>query len=345
MALQPADLSPERQPDGQLSTEKSRQMNEIAQRDGMHRFEWYHRKIDGEIFPVEVVLNPVDIDGKPAMIAVWHDLTERKKYEENLQRMADKLKADLVAASEIQRALLPNSSPLIKGIKVAWSYEPCDELGGDSLNYFPLDNNYVGFYVLDVTGHGVAASLLSVTVSHLLSPFSPFSFLKNPGASECAVECPSEVVKKLNDHFSANHESNQFFSLLYGVLNLETREFTYVSAGHPHPLLVSSEKGARFLPAAGLPVGIFPDAEYEPRSVQLEKGERIYLYSDGILEARDPDGEFYGVERFEDLSQSLSVKSLGQSIQIIVKDVKDWCGHRGADDDISLLALEIAEEI
>jgi PAS domain S-box-containing protein len=173
LALHPAVLSPEYQPDGRRSLEKSKEMDGIAEALGYHRFEWLHRKLDGEVFPVEVTLNAVQIGGKPAWIVVWHDLTEIKRAEAELRRRTEELatinahlKRDLQAAARIQQALLPAALPDTTPVRLAWTYRPCDELGGDLLNIFLLDDRRVGLYLLDVSGHGVAASLLSVTASH-----------------------------------------------------------------------------------------------------------------------------------------------------------------------------------
>jgi PAS domain S-box-containing protein len=126
LAHHPAALSPKYQPDGRLSMEKRKEMDFLAQSRGYHRFEWMHQKLDGEVFPVEVTLNPVVIGAKPAMIVVWHDLTELKRVEARLRRQSEeleslnreltatnvRLKRDLEAAARIQQALLPAAVPI-----------------------------------------------------------------------------------------------------------------------------------------------------------------------------------------------------------------------------------------
>jgi serine phosphatase RsbU (regulator of sigma subunit) len=172
--------------------EKSVEMDGLARTHGYHRFEWMHRKLDGEVFPVEVTLNAVEIDGKPAWLVVWHDLTEIKRVEAELRQRSlelealnqelrttnERLRRDLRAAARIQQALLPATLPDTAPVHLAWTFRPCEELAGDLLNIFLLDDRRVGFYVLDLSGHGVAASLLSVTVSHFLSPYGDTSLLK-----------------------------------------------------------------------------------------------------------------------------------------------------------------------
>src|SRR5262245_21576599 len=187
LSLHPAVLSPEYQPDGRRSLEKATEMDALARTRGYHRFEWMHRKLDGEVFPVEVTLNAVEIGGKPALIVVWHDLTEIKRTETELRRRTEelatinaRLKRDLQAAARVQQALLPAVLPDTPPVHLAWTYRPCDELAGDLLNIFLLDDRRVGLYLLDVSGHGVAASLLSVTASHFLTPHGDASLLRLP---------------------------------------------------------------------------------------------------------------------------------------------------------------------
>jgi PAS domain S-box-containing protein len=195
LALHPAVLSPEFQPDGRRSMEKSVEMDGLARTRGYHRFEWMHRKLDGEVFPVEVTLNAVEIDGKPAWLVVWHDLTEIKRVEAQLRQRSlelqalndqlgttnERLKRDLRAAARIQQALLPATLPDTAPVHLAWTFRPTEELAGDLLNIFLLDDRRVAFYILDVSGHGVAASLLSVTVSHFLTPHGDTSLLRMRG--------------------------------------------------------------------------------------------------------------------------------------------------------------------
>ena len=340
--IHPAQLSPLRQPDGRLSLEKSVEMDRIAREKGFHRFEWVHQNSKGESFPVQVTVNAVTIDDKPAMIAVWHDLTAIKKREDELLRMNEKMKLDLQAAWAIQKALLPVSSPLVKGFRAAWSYKPCDELGGDILNIFKLDEKHIGLYVLDVTGHGLAASLLSVAVSHFLSPFSESSFVRHShhgGKSSFAQ--PAEVAGSLNQQFSSNPDITQLFTLLYGIFDVESREFRYACAGHPPPLVLSAGGGARYVAGAGLPIGVTTDTSYSEFSLKLKPKDRLYLYSDGVTEAKNADSDLFGDERFLEAVSSGGKHSLSQSLEKVVDKVERWCRPNLLDDDLTLLACEL----
>ena len=351
LALHPAVLSPEFQPDGRLSVEKANEMDSVAREMGYHRFEWMHRKLDGEVFPVEVTLNPVKLGGKPAMIVVWHDLTEIKRAEAELRRHSTALESanhdltainnrmtrDLEAAARVQKALLPSLLPQLDQVRFAWAFRPCDELAGDILNIFQLDAKHIGFYVLDVSGHGVSAAFLSVAVSHFLSPLAPNSLLRWPDGR---LARPSEVLERLNSQFSGD-PSEQFSTLFYGVLELGTFELTYANAGHPRPLVVTEGGTMRTLQNSSFPIGIVDEATYDNEVVRLDPGDCLWLYSDGLVEAMNNEGDQFGNVRLEAELQVGKTNAVNARVERLLQLVESWTGDNGPQDDISIVALGI----
>jgi PAS domain S-box-containing protein len=343
LALHPAVLSPERQPDGRLSAEKSKEMDATAVRQGWHRFEWVHRRLDGTLVPVEVTLNAVTIDGRPSMIVVWHDLTERKKLEEALRAANERMKAELDAAAIVQRALLPGTLPEAGPVRIAWRFRPSGELAGDLLDVFRLDEGRIGFYVLDVTGHGVAASLLSVAVSHQLSPRTEHSaFRRTEHGAEGFAE-PIEVVSRLNQAYAERGGPLQLFTICCGVLDTRTLELRYVSAGHPGPVRVTREGRVDALNVPALPVGVMRGVVYEGAEVRLAAGDRLVVYSDGIPEARNASGAEFGEERLTDTVLASRSRDLDACADALVAAAVDWTAPASPQDDISVLLLEVGE--
>ena len=313
LALHPSRLSPLYQPDGQLSSEKAKEMDALAVKNGYHRFEWMHQKVDGEVFPVEVTLNSVEIDGRRHLIAVWHDLTQAKTIQKQLVDLNQRMSMEIEAAAEFQRSLLPQEKIASQRFESHWFYKPCDELGGDSLNIFWIDDNRVGMYVLDVTGHGVASSLLSVTATHFLS-----ERLKS-----C---CPHDVVKGLNAHFSKEQYKNHVFTLVYGVLDLEKLSFSYTSAGHLGPVHLTRDGQTRQWEGHGIPIGMFEDADYRTDEIPLKPGDRLFLLSDGVFEARNAAGEDLGVEGIHRhlKKEMLNKYSLEYSVSSLARATYHW---------------------
>jgi len=258
----------------------------------------------------------------------------------NLQNQ--RMQCDLDAAAAIQKTLLPNDLPNLKNVAFDWLYKPCDELAGDIFNVFQLDEKHLGLYILDVSGHGVSAALLSVTLSRILSPQSgSVSLLKtlNKKTNEVEIAPPSMVARELNNRFAMNIESGQYFTLIYGILNTETKEFSYISAGHPNPILVTNASTPQKLNHAALPIGFSDDEVYQEQTLKLHAGDRLYFYSDGITEAMNADDQQFGSEKLLQLFRNHRTKPLKYGLDIALKTVEDWSDHNLADD-ISVLALE-----
>ena len=256
-----------------------------------------------------------------------------------------RMSRDLSAAARIQETFLPRELPRLPGADFAWVYRPCDELAGDGLNVIQLGDGKVGLYILDVSGHGVASALLSVTMSRLLSPPSePLSILTSDrdGRMRSEITPPAEVVARLNRLFPFDLTTEQFATIVYGILNTATGEFRYVSAGHPGPVHLPLRSDPLLLEGTGSPIGLADDA-YEERSVCLAPGDRLYLYSDGVSEAMDPSSKQFGNARLLEAIGRLGSKSLKESVDNLVGEVARWHGPEKLEDDISILAAEVCQ--
>ena len=267
-----------------------------------------------------------------------------EETNERLARANDRMSRDLKAAAKIQQTFLPREVPRVPGMDFAWIYRPCDELGGDGLNVLPLGVDTVGLYILDVSGHGVASALLSVTLSRLLSPPSePSSILirQSDAGGHFDVTPPAEVAARLNRLFPFDSATEQFATLVYGILNGATGEFRYVSAGHPGPVHVACGGDSVILSSPGSPIGLAVDA-YEERSVRLDLGDRLYLYSDGVPEAMDSSGKAFGDTRLQEVLRQGRSGSLQDGVAALGAEIARWHGAERPRDDISILAVEMS---
>jgi sigma-B regulation protein RsbU (phosphoserine phosphatase) len=158
-----------------------------------------------------------------------------------------RMKQDLAAAARVQTALLPGTAPELPTTRFAWEFKPCKELAGDLLSIIPVDGHRVALYVLDVVDHGVAAALLAVMVNRVLGQLH---------LSEDRLAVPAEVAAHLNREFSWDPQTEQFFTLLYGVLETNTGEFRFVTAGHPGPIHLARGAQAQSLMRPGSPIGL-----------------------------------------------------------------------------------------
>ena len=309
---------------------------------------------DGTPFWNRLSIDPVrDSKGRVTnFIGIQVDITQRRLAEEALQRTKDDLESanermqrNLQAAVRVQQALLHWSDAYVPGLELDWRVDPCTELACDFLYCYRLGENLAGAYVLDVSGHGVAASLLSVTVSRMLSGTSRQSVLFDAAVThdENMIVSPRRVAEKLNELFPFDPRTAQFFTLLYSLVDAKNRTLRYVSAGHLPPIRVPKRGEPATLASEGLPIGLFPDSAWEDRMVQLEVGDRVYLYTDGLVEAENLQGVEFGIDRLSELLASFRALPLDAGLDRVLQDVDAWTGPQPLEDDASILAFEMAD--
>lgn len=272
---------------------------------------------------------------------------ELEELNKQLESANNRMSRDLDAAAKVQRSLLPTTDVSTSRVHVAWQYLPCDELAGDFLNFFELDEKHVAAYVVDVSGHGVASSLLSVTIGRLLTAnVSATSLLvqENPDGSGLRIVPPADVAIELNRRFPMEEQNGLYFTMVYGVLNLESLEFQFVSAGHDPIVHLTKSGQPNAIEGTGMGIGWLEEAEYENQMIALSPGDRIYLYSDGVPEAMDHSMEQFGMQQMFDVMELGQTQSLDDSVQLLLKTVERWCTPKGPIDDVSILGLQVSDD-
>jgi sigma-B regulation protein RsbU (phosphoserine phosphatase) len=299
---------------------------------------WLRRKDGGDV-AVDICLGHHREDGVPYAVAAVRDVTERRSMEQELRqaRLAaeqayHRIRQDLQVAARIQRALLPARPPRVEGVKMAWRYLPCAEVGGDGLGVFALDESRLGVYLLDVSGHGVAAALLSVALARQLPPQN------NDRAAE-----PAEVASRLNEWLMADRANEQFFTMVYGVLDVRSLAFRYVSAGHADLLRVGAGGEASFEPGQAIPIGVRRDATFPEQQLQLGRGDVLVLYSDGVVESQDAGKRLFGRERLRQCVSESAGRGVDACVDRVVGEVQAWAVG-GPHDDVSMLAVAVGAD-
>ncbi|MHC4217963.1 MAG: PP2C family protein-serine/threonine phosphatase [Planctomycetota bacterium] len=290
----------------------------------------------------DYVTKPLDFQVVLARVQTQLSL---KRAKEELSTAHARMKRDLEAAAKVQQAQLPAAAPASDRVRFAWTYRPCDELAGDALNIFKIDDRHIGVYVLDVSGHGVPAALLSVSVTHSLSQRgTASSIITEPTDAQggFTVTAPALVAERLNRQFPMADNANRYFTLVYGVLDTQTGRFRFVTAGHPGPLIVRADGSEESVEEPGFPVGIVDGAEFDDMTVELRAGDRLYLHSDGVNEEMDRDGEMFGRTRTRGVLVEHHTRPLDDVLARVVEAVTAWKGDGDFSDDISLVALEMA---
>lgn len=256
----------------------------------------------------------------------------------------ERMNQDLKCAARVQQTFLPQQPPDFPAVRFAWNFTPCDELAGDMLDIYKIDPLHVGVWVADVCGHGVAAALVSVTLSRLLSTLgdSDNSLAQSSEVSpDRKVVPPPDVASFLNERFPWDPEAMRYFTFLYGILHVETCEFRYVSAGHPGPLLVPAEGPPRILAMSPPAIGLLPESNFVEHRVTLKPGDRLYLYTDGITETTNADDEEFGVEQLAQRLAADRSAPLSESVESILQNLATWREGEHPADDLSLVAVEL----
>lgn len=295
------------------------------------------------LYPVEATDLKARVSAGRRIARLEAELSEKVKQ---LELYNNRMKQDLDEAIKIQHSMLPQGGSDLPRIDFSWHFNPCDEISGDMLNIFRLDDRHLGLYVLDVCGHGIPAALLSMSITNDLLPRAGNGgALKRYFAEKGhKIIPPGEAAHTLNMGYQIHDSTLQYFTILFGIIEVDSLLFQYVRAGHPPPIVVGEGGEARLLDeGADLPMGLFPESEYVERQVQLKPKDRLYIFSDGVNEATNKAGEQFGFERVvEKLSQVYKEASLEESIKALSGDIESW--QVSQKDDISIIGIEVTDE-
>jgi serine phosphatase RsbU (regulator of sigma subunit) len=255
-----------------------------------------------------------------------HTTLERLEQE---TRARERVEQDLRVARSIQQASLPKEVPQLEGWQIAPYFQPAREVGGDFYEFFKLDDGRVGFAVGDATGKGVPAALVMTATCAFLGGVATASGSSSPG----------EVLARVNEAVLARIPPNMFVTCFYGVLDPTSGHFTYANAGHNLPCCCY-EHVATDLSARGMPLGLMPGMSYEENETVLVPGESVLFYTDGLVEAHDPQGEMFGTPRLRNLVAEYPTDARGLNA-LLLKELERFTGEGWEqEDDVTLLTLE-----
>lgn len=265
------------------------------------------------------------------------DVTVFEKQKLELIRRQNRHLQDLEAAAEIQQSLLPRRFGMSDSFKFAWEFHPCGSIGGDIFNVFPLGPRHIGMYMLDVSGHGVASSLVALSVYNFMH--YQRSTLVDRSAGGISLVPPETVIRKLDEEFPYE-KFQRFFTIVYMTLDLGTGELVSCNAGHPSPVIIG-ENGLTFLEERGPIIGLNGFISHAQQTTRLAPGEKIVLYSDGLTELRDFKGEFFGEERLEDGLRALGGRPVQELMEGVNASLTAFAQGAPFQDDVSILGLEL----
>lgn len=259
--------------------------------------------------------------------------TSNLVLSEELQRANQALDREMKAVGDIQRSLLPSHLPKIPTMDLATHYQPSQRAGGDYYDFFPLPTGKWGIFIGDVSGHGTPAAVL-MAVTHCIAH-------TNPGSTQP----PAQVLNYLNHHLATLYTSQNenFVTAFYGVYDPANRTLTYACAGHNPPRLKRCEDGTLLAleGVGGLPLGITPEAAYDDCVQQLQPGDQIIFYTDGITEAINPEGKAFGTERLDHVLEDCSLQATAL-LDSVLSSLDQFANGHPADDDRTMIVARIS---
>lgn len=302
--------------------------------------EFLNRKKSGELYWESASISPLKNSRREIthFIAVKEDITERKKAEaalreseEQLRRRNETMEEDLKYAQAVQRALLPSSPPEHDRLLIRYRFLPLDMVGGDYFSFFQNDHR-IGVFIGDVSGHGVSAALFS----------SLLRFATEKIAEESGTR-PAEFLESIN-HVMCRNMSSYFLTAIYGFFDITETGilFRFANGGHP-PLIVyrTKERRAQEVTGKGSILGFFEENVYEDKSVALEPGDRVFLYTDGIPETKNADNQIVGFDEMPSFVEKAYDEDLDVMLDNILAQAEIFRGETPIDDDIVLIGVEI----
>jgi sigma-B regulation protein RsbU (phosphoserine phosphatase) len=258
-----------------------------------------------------------------------------------LRENQKRLEEDLNAASCIQRSLLPQTQETRPQLDIAWKFKPSEKIGGDIFNLMPVEEDFLEFYILDVSGHGVPAALVAVSVSQALQPHSNLVTKGGSGLSKTTreINAPNRVLESLDKEFPIER-FNKFFTIFYGFLDLKKGILSYSNAGHPPAFLIRSNGSLINLDKGGTIIGLQGMLPFEMDEEKLEPGDKVLLYTDGVIEYENPEQQMYGQKRLLDALNQSRHHQCAQMVENIYEDLLAFGNGMQPKDDISLLVFE-----
>ncbi|MFH1731556.1 MAG: SpoIIE family protein phosphatase [Planctomycetota bacterium] len=247
------------------------------------------------------------------------------------QAMAEKeaLQREMDIAAEIQRSLLPESCPSIEGFELAAQSIPAREVGGDFYDFIPLPEGRWGLVVADVSGKGVPAALLMALSRSLIRSYSQ--------------DKPSILgaLRVANSFVLEDTRSEMFVTCFYAVIDPSSKSLTYVNAGHNPPVITRSEGSIVMLPATGAPLGILDEPGIEEQTCQLDAGDVVLMYTDGITEAQDACGEEFGIARLQEILKNFPDLPAGEIAQRVIAAAQTFAEGHPQFDDMTAVLLKV----
>lgn len=244
------------------------------------------------------------------------------------EKAYQQMREEVRLAAKIQMELLPKTNPKIDGYDVSGMSIPAKTVGGDYFDFIPLDNTHIGICLGDVSGKGLPASLLMANLQ---------ATLRGQSFGECS---PKMCMSRSNTLLYRSTSSDKFVTLFYGLIDTEKHKLIYSNAGHDNPFLIKNKNEIKRLKTGGIVLGIMDNFLFEEDEINLDLGDVLAIYSDGIAEAMNGKDEMFGEDRIEEILLQRCNESADKIIEFVIEAVKKFTGTTPQSDDITLVVIK-----
>jgi phosphoserine phosphatase RsbU/P len=256
-----------------------------------------------------------------AALAIQNDMLQKEMV------VRERLETEVQLARQIQQTFIPESLPQFDDWELAARWKTARQVGGDFYDVFDLPNNRLGLFIADVADKGVPAALFMALTRTLVR------------AAVIETDSPAEAMRRVNDLLIPDTRQGMFVTAVYAVLDMENSQLTYVNAGHNPPLWVKGDGKIERLTRTAIALGVVTGDTVEERTIKLESGDHFLLYTDGLTESFDADGEFYGEPRLLEAINSNDCASASNLLDVVEKSLLNFVQDMPPADDLTMLAL------
>ncbi|WP_371808234.1 PP2C family protein-serine/threonine phosphatase [Ruegeria sp. HKCCA5491] len=303
----------------------------------------------------DFLIKPLEADELRARISagarildMQRELSEKNRLIESaledLKLAHDAIDKDLMQARKIQESLVPELTRSFGNSRVSLLLKPCGHIGGDLVGMFSPGVNRLGFYSIDVSGHGITSAMMTARLGGYLSSkhFDQNVAMEKRFDKFYALLQPEKVAETLNSRLMADAGIEEYFTMVYGIIDLRNGHLKMVQAGHPHPLVLRQDGGTAFLGEGGLPIGLLPDVSFQRIETYMNPGDRLLLYSDGFTECTMADGQLLEEEGLRQMAIKCTKGAAGSDfLDNIFRDLTQAMAPGSSmGDDVSAVFFE-----
>ncbi len=261
-----------------------------------------------------------------------------------LQALHAEIQRDLVEAERLQHSLIPEDHVKLESGNVSILFKSCGHVGGDLVGFFRFSRDRLGMYSIDVSGHGISSALVTARLAGYLSRNNKAQNIafERDHKGEFTHRAPAQIAEALNNQLLADMETEHYFTLAFADINLTSGHTKFVQAGHPYPVIVRKNGATELVGTGGPPIGLVAGAKYRTETLELNHGDRLLLYSDGITECQNANDTLYDEDRMRAALTNHKGNTGLEYLNDLLWDVSQFADGTPFYDDISAILFEFS---